>query len=110
MWYLCVLYVILTCEWYGPKKGRGLVYLSRGQTYSTCLPSRCKSATVVPQAKPKTPSYIVDTCLFPEYIIVGLFSGLFFPFVVYLVLWIFDIFLGALVYILHCGQSFWHCK
>ncbi len=37
------------------------------------------------------------------------FSGLFFPFFVYLVLWIFG-FLGALVYILHCGQSFWHCK
>ncbi len=28
----------------------------------------------------KTPLYTVDTCLLPEYIIVGLFSGLFSPF------------------------------
>ncbi len=29
--FVCVLNVILTCEWYGPKMGRGLAYISQGQ-------------------------------------------------------------------------------
>ncbi len=33
-----------------------------------------------PNKQAAADSYIVDTCLLPEYIIVGLFSGLFFPF------------------------------
>ncbi len=83
---------------YKPKPKIVLVYQVDAKVLLECL-----------KKYPKRPLYIVDTCLLPEYIIVGLSSGLFSPFVVSLVFWIF-VRTYIHLYIFDCGQSFWHCK
>ncbi len=84
MWYLCVcvLNVSLTFKWYGPTKGAGFGLYKPRPDIKTGLVFQVDARVLLRcLSKTETPFvYMVDTCLLPEHIIVGLFSGLFFPF------------------------------
>ncbi len=85
---LCVLHVILTCHMVWPHTGAGFgLYQAEAKHKDRTCTKSMQECYCGASSKIQTLSYIVDTCLLPEYIIVGLFSGLFFPF--FLFIWYF---------------------